>query len=132
MNFEVSPAPDGPGGPARPFLSVRGFLVSGFSEKPTEAQIFLSEFLATDESMQALFDAENRPPAWSGVEVEDPVIEAFRAAGATGAYQPAIPEMGAVWESWANQMELSLLDPSSAEAEATNAAEQVRDAIAGE
>jgi hypothetical protein len=40
--------------------------------------------------------------------------------------------MGSVWESWSNQMELSLLDPSSAEAEAMNAAEQVRAAIAGE
>ena len=132
VNFEVTPAPAGPGGPARPFLSVRGFMVSALSDNPTAAQTFVAEFLATDESMQALFDAENRPPAWSGVEVEDEVIEAFRAAGETGAFQPAIPEMGNVWQSWTSQMELSLLDPSSAEAEAMNAAEQVRAAIAGE
>jgi maltose/maltodextrin transport system substrate-binding protein/arabinogalactan oligomer/maltooligosaccharide transport system substrate-binding protein len=130
INFEVSAIPAGPAGDARPFLSVRGFMVSAFAADPTNAQIFLTEFIATDEGMQALFDAESRPPAWLNVTVEDPVIDAFRAAGATGAPQPAIPEMGAVWEAWANQMELSLTDPSTAADEAANAAQIVRDAIA--
>jgi maltose/maltodextrin transport system substrate-binding protein/arabinogalactan oligomer/maltooligosaccharide transport system substrate-binding protein len=130
VNFEVSRIPDGPGGPARPFLSARGFMISSFSEQPAVAQIFLSEFIANDDTMQALFDAESRPPAWLAVEIEDPVVGAFQEAGADGAPQPAIPEMGAVWESWANMMELSLGDPSIAAAEAANAAEQVRAAIA--
>lgn len=130
VNFEVTAAPEGPDGPARPFISVRGFMVSAFSEDPATAQIFLTEFMATDEAMQGLFDAESRPPAWLNVEVDDPVLDAFREAGATGAPQPAIPEMGAVWESWSNMMELSLNDPEAVEAEAMNAAEQVREAIA--
>jgi len=130
VNFEVTAAPEGPEGPARPFISVRGFMVSAFSEDPATAQIFLTEFMATDDAMQGLFDAESRPPAWNNVEVDDPVIDAFREAGATGAPQPAIPEMGAVWESWSNMMELSLNDPEVVEAEAMNAAEQVRAEIA--
>jgi len=130
INFAVTAAPEGPAGPARPFISVRGFMVSAFSEDPATAQIFLTEFMATDEAMQGLFDAESRPPAWLNVEVDDPVLDAFREAGATGAPQPAIPEMGAVWESWSNMMELSLNDPEAVEAEAMNAAEQVREAIA--
>lgn len=130
VNFAVSRIPEGPGGPARPFLSARGFMISSFSEQPAVAQIFLSEFIANDDTMQALFDAESRPPAWLAVEVEDPLVGAFQEAGAEGAPQPAIPEMGAVWESWANMMELSLGDPSIAAAEAANAAEQVRAAIA--
>lgn len=129
VNFEISPAPDGPGGPARPFLSARGFMVSAESENPTLAQAFLTEFLASDDVMQALFDAESRPPTWLAVEVDDEAVEAFRAAGATGAPQPNIPEMGAVWESWANQMELSLRNPANAASEASTAAEQVRAAI---
>lgn len=128
--FEVSPIPAGPAGPARPFLSVRGFMVSAGSDQPQNAQIFLTEFIATDDIQQALFDAESRPPAWLNVEVDDPIIDAFREAGATGAPQPAIPEMGAVWESWANMMELSLANPESTAEEAANAAEQVREAIA--
>lgn len=129
VNFEISPAPDGPGGPARPFLGARGFMVSAESENPTLAQAFLTEFLASDEVMQALFDAESRPPAWLNVVVEDEAIEAFRTAGATGAPMPNIPEMSAVWESWSNQMELSLRNPANAASEAATAAEQVRAAI---
>ena len=127
--YEVSPAPAGPGGPARPFIGVRAFMISSFSENATNAQIFLSEFVATDDSMQALFDATGRPSAWLNVEADDPILDAFAAAGAEGAPQPAIPEMGAVWESWTNQMDLSLSNPDSAADEAANAAGQVRDAI---
>ena len=130
VNYAISIAPEGPGGPPRPFLSVDGFMVSAFAADPQLAQIFLSEFIATDDGMQALFDAQPRPPTWDGVAVDDPSVASFTEAAQYGAPQPAIPEMGAVWESWANMMELSLTAPANAAAEAANAAEQVRTAIA--
>lgn len=129
VNFEISAPPDGPGGPARPFLSARGFMVSSFANDPIIAQTFLTEFVADDDVMQALFDAEKRPPAWLNVEIDDEAVAAFTAAAANGAPQPNIPEMGAVWDSWSNEMELCLADPSTCQAEAELAASQVRTAI---
>ncbi|MAS38000.1 MAG: hypothetical protein CL610_28655 [Anaerolineaceae bacterium] len=129
INFAISAPPDGPGGPARPFLSARGFMISAFAEDPATAQIFLNEFIANDTTMQQLYDAEQRPPAWLNVEVDDEAVQAFTEASVNGAPQPGIPEMGSVWESWSNQMELCLADPSSCAAESMTAAEQVRAAI---
>lgn len=129
INFAISAPPAGPGGPARPFLSARGFMISAFAEDPATAQIFLTEFVANDTTMQQLYDAEQRPPAWLNVEVDDEAVEAFTAASENGAPQPGIPEMGSVWESWSNQMELCLADPSSCADESMTAATQVREAI---
>jgi maltose/maltodextrin transport system substrate-binding protein/arabinogalactan oligomer/maltooligosaccharide transport system substrate-binding protein len=127
--FAISAPPDGPGGPARPFLSARGFMISSFAEDPILAQTFLTEFVATDDTMQQLFDAESRPPAWLNVEITDEAVAAFTEAAANGAPQPSIPEMGAVWDSWSNEMELCLADPASCQSEAELAASQVRTAI---
>src|SRR5690606_9988269 len=129
VNFEISAPPEGPGGPARPFLSARGFMISSFANDPLLAQTFLMDFVANDDVMQALFDAEHRPPAWNNVEIDDEAVAAFTEAAATGAPQPSIPEMGVVWDSWSNQMELCLTDPASCQAESELAASQVRQAI---
>lgn len=129
INFEISAAPEGPGGPARPFLSARGFMVSSFAEDPILAQTFLTEFVAQDDVQQDLFDAEKRPPAWLNVEIDDEAVAAFTEAAANGAPQPNIPEMGAVWDSWSNEMELCLTNPAECAAEAELAASQVRTAI---
>lgn len=134
INYGISPIPAGPAGPGRPFLGMSGFMVSAFADDPQLAQIFLTEFIATDITMEALFEADPRPPAYLPLQesLEDPDIAAFLAAGVDGQAMPNIPEMGAVWESWANAIELTLLDPAIAESEFGNAAEQVRGAIAGE
>lgn len=129
INFAISAPPAGPGGPARPFLSARGFMVSSFTEDPILAQTFLTEFVANDDTMQELFDAEKRPPAWTNVEIDDEAVAAFTEAAANGAPQPSIPEMGAVWDSWTNEMSLCISDPSSCQSEAELAAGQVRQAI---
>lgn len=130
LNYAISAAPDGPGGAAAPFLSVRGFLLSAFSENSALAQTFLNDFVATDFTMQQLYDAERRSPAWLAVEVAEG-LDGFAEAGLTGAPQPAIPEMNNVWEAWSNQMELSISDPSSAADEAGIAANTVRESIEG-
>ena len=41
----------------RPFLGVHGFMVSAFSEERLLAETFLLEFVATEETMRALYDA---------------------------------------------------------------------------
>lgn len=132
--FEISEIPAGPAGPAQPFLSVQGFMVSAFAEDPQLAQIFLNEFVATDDVMMALYEGEPRPPAWIPIvdQIEDPYLSAFGESAANGLAMPAIPEMSAVWTAWGNAQQLVIqqqVEPADA---MSDAAEQIRAAIAGE
>jgi maltose-binding protein MalE len=119
---------------AQPFLGVPGFMVSSFSDDVLLAQTFLQEFVATDETMQAIFDADPRPSAYlPGREaIDDPDIKAFADAGANGLPMPAIPEMSAVWSSWGDAMELISQQTVEPDEAFQTAAEQIRTAIAGE
>jgi maltose/maltodextrin transport system substrate-binding protein/arabinogalactan oligomer/maltooligosaccharide transport system substrate-binding protein len=118
---------------AQPFLGVQGFMVSAFSNDPLLAQTFLQEFVATQEAMQAIFDADPRPSAFLPVRdaITDPDIKAFAEAGANGLPMPAIPEMSAVWSSWGNAMQLVGQQAEAPDKAFTDAAEQIRTAIAG-
>jgi arabinogalactan oligomer/maltooligosaccharide transport system substrate-binding protein len=52
--------------------------------------------------MDAMFEADPRPSAWTESatkEAANPVVKGFLDYGAQGIPQPAIPEMGAVWEA---------------------------------
>lgn len=117
---------------AQPFLGVQGFMINAFSEDPLLAQIFLQEFVATAEVMQAIFDADPRPSAFIPVRdaIEDSDIAGFADAGVDGLAMPAIPEMSAVWSSWGDAMELVSQQSEDATTAFENAAQQIRDAIA--
>lgn len=130
--YEVTTLP-GETQEAQPFVGVQGFMVSAFSDDVLLAQTFLQEFVATEETMQAIFEADPRPSAFLPVRdaIEDEDIAAFAEAGANGLPMPAIPEMSAVWTSWGNAMQLVSQQAESAEEAFTNAAEQIRTAIAG-
>ncbi|MCB0132289.1 MAG: maltose ABC transporter substrate-binding protein [Caldilineaceae bacterium] len=116
---------------AQPFLGIQGFMVSNFSNDPLLAQTFLQEFVATQETMQAIFEADPRPSAYLPVRdaIDDADIAAFAEAGANGLAMPAIPEMSAVWDSWGNAVTLVSQQRETPEAAFTSAAEQIRAAI---
>lgn len=119
---------------AQPFLGVQGFMVSAFSDDILLAQTFLLEFVATEETMQAIFDADPRPSAFLPVRdaITDEDIAAFAEAGTTGLAMPAIPEMSAVWSAWGDALQLIAQQTVAPDEAFENAAEQVRTAIAGE
>ncbi|NJN81142.1 MAG: maltose ABC transporter substrate-binding protein [Caldilineaceae bacterium] len=119
---------------AQPFLGVQGFMVNSFSEDPLLAQAFLQEFVAQQDTMQEIFTADPRPSAYVPVRdgIEDPELAAFADAGANGLAMPAIPEMSAVWSSWDNAIKLVSQQNEEPETAFTDAAEQIRAAIAGE
>lgn len=78
----------------------QGFVISAFSENQLLAETFLLDFMATQEAMQALFEADPRPPTFVGVDTSsDPNLEFFAEAAGTAQPMPAIPEMSAVWAS---------------------------------
>jgi ABC-type xylose transport system substrate-binding protein/maltose-binding protein MalE len=130
--FEICPIPDETE-EGVPFLGAQGFMVSAFSKNPLLAQIFLTEFVATPEVMQAFYDVDPRTPAFLPVldALDDPNVQAFGTAGANALPMPAIPEMASVWDAWGNAVVLISQGGDTAVNAFTNAQEQILTAIAG-
>ncbi|MCI0394768.1 MAG: extracellular solute-binding protein [Chloroflexi bacterium] len=117
----------------QPFAGVQGFMINALSENVLLAQTFLTEIVATEEVMQQLYEAGNRPSAFIPVleATEDPDIVAFGEAGENAAVMPAIPEMGAVWGSWNDAIVLVITGEQESEPAFTNAAAQIQEVIGG-
>lgn len=132
INFAIDPLPAGTQ-EGQPFLGVQGFMVSAFSENPLLAEIFVTEFAASQDVMQAIYDADPRPSAHIGVldGTTDEAIASFGAAGQNGLPMPAIPEMGSVWQSWGNAVTLIGQQTESADSAMMTAAEQIRELLGG-
>lgn len=109
--FEVSAIPSGPAGAGRPFLGVQGFMINAFSENTLLAEEFLLGYVASDDVMQAIFDADPRPSAWLTVREAnlEGSIAGFAAAGENGLPMPAIPAMSSVWTAWGNAVQFSIV-----------------------
>lgn len=118
---------------AQPFLGVQGFMISAFSNDLLLAQTFLQEFVATEEAMLAIYEADPRPSAFLPVRdaIEDEDIAAFAEAGENGLPMPAIPQMSAVWTAWGDAMQLVSQQTEDPETAFGNAAQQIRTAIEG-
>jgi maltose-binding protein MalE len=116
-----------------PFLGVQGFLINAFSENTLLAQAFLTEYIATQETMQLLQDTGLRPSAFKPVleTLEDPDLFAMGEAGTNAMPMPNIPEMGSVWSAWDNGITLAVTGEQTPEEAMTDAATQVRGLIAG-
>lgn len=133
ISYAISGIPDATE-EGRPFLGVHGFMVNAFSKDPLLAQTFLTEFVATEETMQRIFELDPRASAFLPVreKIEDPDIAAFSEAGQNGLPMPAIPEMSAVWTAWGDAITLIFQQQTPADEAFKNAAEQIRTAIKGE
>ncbi|HIP73267.1 MAG TPA: extracellular solute-binding protein [Anaerolineae bacterium] len=131
VNYAICDLPGETEPAGAPFLGVQGFMVNAFSEDPLLAQIFLTDFVATDEVMQAFFDANPRPSAFIPVleAIDDPDMAAFGSAGKNALPMPAIPEMASVWEAWGNAVTLISQQGDAPDAAFMNAAEQIRTTI---
>jgi maltose-binding protein MalE len=116
-----------------PFSGVQGFFVNPYSENVLLAQAFLTEYVATDETMQTLADTGNRPSAFKTVldKTTDPDLKAMGQAGAKAIPMPNIPEMGSVWSAANNGIKLAMTGDMTPEAAMKDAADQIRALIAG-
>ena len=100
VNWSVATIPTINGNAPAPFVGAQGFYLSAFSENTVIAQTFLFDFLATQDTMQALFDADPRTPAHLPTleaNADDAAQAVFAASAANGFPLPNIPEMGSVW-----------------------------------
>lgn len=117
--------------PGTPFLGVWGFAVNALSENVLLAQTFLTEVVATQDTMQLLADGSNRPSAWLSVVSTDPDLASFDLASEGANAMPAIPEMGSVWGSWSDAFTLIINGEQEPVDALTNAAAQIRALIGG-
>ena len=102
MNFGIAKFPDG----GYPFMGVQGFAVNSMSENVLLAQSFLTEFIATEEGMMALYEADPRGPAYLPIvdKIDNPYLVAIAEAGEGALPMPAIPAMVKVWGDWGNAL----------------------------
>jgi arabinogalactan oligomer / maltooligosaccharide transport system substrate-binding protein len=116
-----------------PFLGVQGFMINPFSDNVLLAEAFLTEYIATEELMQLLYEVGNRPSAYLSVlaTTDDPDLAAMGEAGMNAIPMPNIPEMGSVWSAWNNGIILALNGQQPPAESMRDAADQVRDLIMG-
>ncbi|MDD2522242.1 MAG: extracellular solute-binding protein [Anaerolineaceae bacterium] len=128
LNFGIAKFPDG----GYPFMGVQGFAVNSMSENVLLAQTFLTEYIATEEAMLALYEADPRASAYmpAAAKIDDPYLKGIAEAGENAVPMPAIPAMGKVWGDWGNALTF-IFDGSKTPAEAyTFAQEAIVAAIA--
>ena len=134
VNFDVALIPQIGDAPAQPFVGSQGFFLSAFSENELLATSFLLDFVATDDTMQELYDADPRGTAWAGVQsalADDPQAQTFAASAGNGIPMPNIPQMGSVWGPLGDNLLLVRNGEAPGADAMTTAAEAVRAAIAG-
>lgn len=135
VQWEVVPIPtiDGSNPPA-PHVGAQGFFLSSFSEDKVVAQSFLLDFIATEEGMQALYEADPRIPAYEAVlegVADDPTVQAFSEAVANGIPMPNIPQMSAVWDPLGSNLLLIRNGEMDGTEGMASAAQAVRAAVEG-
>ena len=104
-NIKVSKIPSAGGKEASPFVGVQGFYLSSKSANALLATNFITEYLGSEKTQQALYDSDPRIPAMTKLADkyrDDPIIGGFIESASVGVPMPSIPEMGDVWDLWNN------------------------------
>jgi hypothetical protein len=130
--YAITNFPAGPAGEGYPFSGVQTILINAQSENKLLAETFLTEYVATDEIMTALYEKGQRPSAYIPVleKLDDPDLLAFGEAGRNATPMPAIPAMGSVWTSWDAAVVLARDGKMTPEEALKDAAEKIRGLIA--
>ena len=129
VNYGIAafPAARTGGSAGNPFLGVQGIIVNSTSPRRLLAQSFAADFIAREQSMMAIFRAEQRPSAWKSIfdTAGDANTLAFNAAGVAAIPMPSIPEMGYVWDAWVAAADLAFSGERSPADALRNARSQI-------
>jgi maltose-binding protein MalE len=95
-----------------PLAGTQGIFVNATSENLLLAQAFLTEYVATEETMLKLYEVGQRAPAYLPAldKISDPDLKALAEAGKNAVMMPSIPQMGSVWGAWTDAIVLSARD----------------------
>jgi maltose-binding protein MalE len=124
--------PTGPAGEGSPFAGTQAIFINAQSENALLAQAFLTDYIATPEVMQKLYEAGKRPSAFKAVldKTDDPDLLAMGKAGANATMMPAIPAMGSVWSNWDSAIVLTRDGKQDPKTALTEAGTKIRALIA--
>ncbi len=128
VNYGFQQVPSYKGQYGRPFLGAQGFMVSSFSENKMLANLFLNDFVATKETMLAIYEGDPRPTAFlpaADIINEDPDMRGVMESAAEGIPMPAIPAMNAVWTAWSDAIELVINEQSEPQPAIENAVQLI-------
>lgn len=120
LDVSVLPVPSAGGETSYPFIGVQGAFISSKSANAVLAQDFVTNFIATEDGQDALYETGGRTPALkaSADKVEDPILAGFGEYGANGVPQPAFAEMPAIWNFWGSTLAQVISGQASAPAAA--------------
>lgn len=130
--YAITNFPAGPAGEGYPFSGVQTVLINEQSENKLLAQAFLTEFVATEDTMTELYNVGQRPSAFISVleKLDDADLIAFGKAGINATAMPAIPAMGSVWGNWDTSILLVRDGKQDAKTALKEGAEKIRALIA--
>lgn len=134
LAFDVAVIPQIGDQPTAPFVGAQGFFVNAFSENKLLAQTFLLDFISTQDTMQALYDADPRGTAWQAVQdglTDDPQVATFAESAGNGVPMPNVPEMASVWGPLGDNLLLVRNGELGSDEALSTSAEAVRTAVAG-
>jgi len=116
-----------------PFSGVQGFFVNPYSENQALATAFLTEFVATQDTMTQLQSAGNRPSAFTSAlaVMEDPDLKAMGDAGVNAVPMPNVTEMGSVWGAWNSALTIAFTGELSPQEAMDDAVTQISDLLKG-
>ena len=128
--YGIATFPDG----GEPFMGVQGFLVNAFSDNILLAQAFLTEFVATEETMLKFYEVDPRVPAYIPAReaMDDPDLQVIAEIGENAQPMPGIPEMGKVWGDWGNALTFIFNGEKTPEEAYTDAQANIVAAIASD
>lgn len=122
------------GGQPKPFVGAQGYMISAFSKNKLLAELFLTEYAATTETVLAIFERDPRPPAYlPALEIvsADATVRGVSESASVGVPMPAIPEMASVWTAWSDAIELVMNDELSPKEALDQAVRQILALISG-
>ena len=132
VHYAITNFPSGPAGEGYPFSGVQTVLINAQSSNKLLAEAFLTDYVATDSIMTALYEKGQRPSAYIPVrdKMSDPDLVAMDKAGTNATPMPAIPAMGSVWTNWDSAVVLARDGKMDPEAALKDAATKIRALIA--
>ncbi len=118
-DLDVAPLPDGPAGPARPWLGADGvFLNASVPAERQEQALALARHITSAESASRLAQIAGRLPAHKDADLGgDKLLTGFSFQAATALPLPHLAEMDEVW-GYAEEMIAQTLDGAAAPEEA--------------
>lgn len=131
VKFAIDPLPGADAGPAHPFLSVDGLVVTAYSDRRVLAQAFVQEIIASDDFMIPFMESQTALPAWIPAlkRLQDNDLAAFRNAAQEAVPVPTISDMPLIWETWSEAM-TSVINGENAAAALSRGAAQIREVVA--